>query len=308
MVSKMQYIEFSKRLSRFAMSFALAFIVSAPVALPSNAQSLSANEAKARVNIAGRERMLIERVVKSACFSSLGIERTQYRAQLVAAEDLFTRSLHALQSGDSEMGLGAENSADLKAQLEVISLEWDEVSGLADLAVSPGGISLEGLQSLDAFGENLLEATNNTVQNISQTYGQQLNDLPLIVSISIDIAGRQRMLTQKMAKEFCLIDAGVEAADNRGNLANTIRLFNTTLSGLQSGLPGMVIPAPNYDIRQKLREVASLWAPIDTVLQAVAEGGEITDEDRAAVVNNMEAVLKAMNEAVGMYEYVNAVP
>jgi len=40
----------------------------------------------------------------------------------------------------------------------------------------------------------------------------------------------------------------------------------------------------------------------------VADGAEITDADRAAVVDHMEAVLKAMNEAVGMYEYVNAVP
>lgn len=111
-----------------------------------------------------------------------------------------------------------------------------------------------------------------------------------------------------MAKEFCLIDAGVNRDENRARLAQSIQVFNATLSGLQSGLPGMVISAPNYDIRQKLRETARFWAPVNTALQAVADGAEITDEDRAVVVNNMEAVLVAMNEAVGMYEYVNAVP
>jgi len=300
--------QFSKRFIRAAMSVAVAFSVSAPLGAPAYAQSLNANEAKTRVNIAGRERMLIQRVVKSACFSSLGVERLQYREALGDAENLFEGALVALQDGDQNLGLGAEESDDLLAQFAVISAEWSDVANIADTAVSPKGISLIGLQTLDALGLDMLTKADAVVHSISNTYGQQLEDLPLILSITIDVAGRQRMLSQKMAKEFCLIDAGVATEENRANLAESIRVFNATLAGLQSGLPGMVISAPNYDIRQKLREVASLWAPINTVLQAVVDGGEITDEDRAAVVEHMEAVLKTMNEAVGMYEYVNAVP
>ncbi len=276
--------------------------------VPAHAQSIDAIEAKTRINIAGRERMLIQRMVKSACFSSLGIERTAYRAEMVETGNLFEQSLLALQNGDPALGLRRETTPEILAELEVISLEWGNVASLGDVAISPAGISIEDLYSLDALGLDLLAKANAAVQTISQTYVEQLDELPLIVSVSLDIAGRQRMLSQKMAKEFCLIDAGVTPTENRAKLAETISVFNATLAGLQNGLPGMVIPAPNYDIRQKLHEVARLWAPMDTVLQAVADGGEITDEDRKAVVENMEAVLTAMNEAVGMYEYVNAVP
>jgi len=297
-----------KRLGHAALSLVLTLSLNAPMAVPAYAQSLSANEAKTRVNIAGRERMLIQSVVKAACFSSQGIERTAYRAEMVVAEALFETSLLALQNGDPALGLSPETAPEILAQLEVITMEWDGVASLANVAISPTGITTEGLYSLDILGLNLLAKANSAVQNISQTYVEQLDELPLIVSVSLDIAGRQRMLSQKMAKEFCLIDAGVTPADNRANLVESISVFNATLAGLQNGLPGMVIPAPNYDIRQKLLEVARLWAPVDAVLQAVADGGQITDEDRRAVVENMEAVLTAMNEAVGMYEYVNAVP
>ncbi len=300
--------QLSKRLGRVAVSLAFALSISVPVVGPAYAQSLNANEAKTRVNIAGRQRMLIQRVVKSACFSTLGIERLAYRDALAASDNLFVHSLEALQNGDATLGLTRETSVELLALFEEIALEWDGVASLADEAISPQGISVEGLQLLDVLGFGLLAKANTAVQNISQTYGQALDDLPLILSISIDIAGRQRMLSQKMAKEFCLIDAGVSPAQNRASLTESISMFNATLAGLQSGLPGMVITAPSYDIRQKLREVARLWAPVNVVLQAVADGGEITDEDRAAVVDHMEAVLKAMNEAVGMYEYINAVP
>lgn len=300
--------QYLQSLSRLIVSFAMVLTAGALTIGPSSAQSLTANEAKIRVNIAGRERMLIQRVVKTACFSSLGIERSRNREELVAAQDLFVQSLEALQAGDPVVGLSPETSDDLLADFAAIEAEWIEVTGLAGAAISPTGISTDDLRSLDMVGLDLLEKGNSVVQQVSQTYGQQLEDLPLILSISIDVAGRQRMLSQKMAKEFCLIDAGVDGDENRVRLAASIQVFNATLSGLQNGLSGMVIAAPNYDIRQKLREVASLWAPIDVVLQSVADGAEITDEDRAAVVNNMDAVLEAMNEAVGMYEYVNAVP
>ena len=300
--------QYLQSLSRLIVSFAMVLTAGALTIGPSSAQSLTANEAKIRVNIAGRERMLIQRVVKTACFSSLGIERSRNREELVAAQDLFVQSLEALQAGNPVVGLSPETSDDLLADFAAIEAEWIEVTGLAGAAISPTGISTDDLRSLDMVGLDLLEKGNAVVQQVSQTYGQQLEDLPLILSISIDVAGRQRMLSQKMAKEFCLIDAGVDGDENRVRLAASIQVFNATLSGLQNGLSGMVIAAPNYDIRQKLREVASLWAPIDVVLQSVADGAEITDEDRAAVVNNMDAVLEAMNEAVGMYEYVNAVP
>lgn len=296
------------RLRRLAVSLALALSVTAPMAVPVSAQSLGANEAKTRINIAGRERMLIQRVVESACFATLGVERTRHRAALVEAEAQFEHALLALQNGDSDLGLSAESTPDLRASFEVISMEWSRVSSLADVAISPRGISVEGLESLDALGLDLLGKTNSAVQDITQTYGQNLDDLPLIVSISIDVAGRQRMLSQKMANEFCMIDAGVAPVAHRERLNASIRVFNATLAGLQSGLPGMVIPAPNYDIRRKLHEVVQLWQPVEAVLLSVANGTDITDEDRAIIVNNMDAVLYAMNDAVGMYEYVNAAP
>lgn len=298
----------SDRVIHSALGLALAFSVNAALVVPAYAQSLSANEAKTRINIAGRERMLIQRVVKSACFSTMGIEREVYRGEMLEAQNMFEHSLLALQHGDPALGLSPEKSPEILAQLEAIAMAWDGVAGLASVAASPEGITADGLYSLDAHGLSLLASTDATVQNISQTYVEELEELPLIVSVSIDIAGRQRMLSQKMAKEFCLIDAGVAPVENRANLTESIKVFNATLAGLQNGLPGMVIPAPNYDIRQKLNEVARLWVPIDTALQAVADGGEIADEERKAVVENMEAVLAAMNEAVGMYEYVNAAP
>ena len=137
----------SKRVSRVAMSLALAFSVNAPIAEPAHAQSVIAIEAKIRINIAGRERMLIQRAVKSACFSSLGIERTAYRAEMVETEKLFEQSLLALRNGDPALGLSQETTPEILAELEVVSMDKDKVASLADTAISPADFRLRACRA-----------------------------------------------------------------------------------------------------------------------------------------------------------------
>ena len=51
----------------------------------------------------------------------------------------------------------------------------------------------------------------------------------------INLAGRQRMLTQKMSKEVLLVALGHDADANKANLRNTASLFDRTLKGLKDG-------------------------------------------------------------------------
>ena len=98
------------------------------------------------------------------------------------------------------------------------------------------------------------------------------------------------------------MDAGVEPSANRENLSKTANLFTLTLQALISGMPGMVMAAPNDEIREKLLDVAQAWAGPKAVLDEAAAGAPITDAQRQVMLNDMERVLVLMNEAVGMYE------
>ncbi|MCF6271965.1 MAG: type IV pili methyl-accepting chemotaxis transducer N-terminal domain-containing protein [Rhodobacteraceae bacterium] len=250
--------------------------------------------------------MLSQRIVKSACLASLGIERDRNRAVLADSLQRFQKSILALQSGDPAIGLSPEQNPEILARLNGISTAWPDFFNIANISLSPAGLTPASLQDFDVRGLSMLAGMNDTVQLIARTYGSQIEELPLILSISIDLAGRQRMLTQKMVKEFCLIDAGVEVEANRENLAASLALFNNTLEGLFNGIPGILVEAPNYDIRKKLREVSELWQPMNTVLQAVASGTQITDYERGLMVDNVDEILSSMNEAVGMYEFVRS--
>lgn len=291
---------------KFRISATLALIasISMPIATPAFAQGADADEAKRKVNLAGRQRMLSQRMSKAACFVATGVETEAQLAMLSSAYDLFSSTHVALRFGDTDMGLNKELKPNIQAALSLVDEKWLIFApSIADI-VSKGRSDSRNLQTLDESGLDLLGVMNSTVGKIAHAYGEDLEELPLILSLTIDLAGRQRMFTQKMSKEFCLLDAGINIDDNRASLKRTQELFNLTLTSLVDGFPGMVIPAPNEDINSKLAEVTTLWQHINTILERVASGGEITDQDRLTVAKDIEPVLTAMNEAVGMYEFV----
>ena len=269
---------------------------------PAIAQSPEAIEAARRVNISGRQRMLSQRISKAACFLNIGVQTDGHPNQLQDAVALFETSLQALRHGDESMGLGPEQNAEIREALLKVAGDWDTFSQNFQMALSSGMVPRPALAGIDESGLHLLADMNRTVNKTASIYGDSLPDMPLILSLTIDLAGRQRMFTQKAAKEYCLIDAGVNVAENRERLAKTTQLFSLTLNALQSGMPGMVMAAPNDQIRDQLTAVAEAWAGPKAALEAAANGAEINDTGRIAIVNGIERVLVLMNEAVRMYE------
>lgn len=294
---------------KIAVVFATAQLT---YAAPAMAGPDEVTAAMHRVNIAGRQRMLSQRMSKAACFVANGVDVEGQQTVLRNAFYLFAVSHDALINGEPILGLTAESDQGLLRDLAVVGRDWENFSGLfaatlqedynGEAARSATGVS--SLRSIDEAGLVLLGHMDKSVGEMALAYSDRLPDMLRILSITIDVAGRQRMFTQRASKEFCLIDAGVSAEVNRTRLAETVSLFTLTLDALINGLPGMVVPAPNDLIDHKLNQVLSAWEGPKQALEQAASGAPITDAQRAVVVRDMERVLFLMNEAVGMYEGV----
>jgi len=292
------------------ISLAMAAVAVAQLGFvtPAFAQSDEAIEAARRVNVSGRQRMLSQRISKAACFINIGAETEGKPDQLQDAVALFETSLNALRSGDERMGLGPEKNAVIGGALQGVAIDWEVFSGHLQMALDSGAVPRPALEEIDKSGLVLLADMNSVVNKTASIYGGALPEMPLILSVTIDLAGRQRMFTQKAAKEFCLIEAGVNVEENRARLAKTAELFTLTLGALQIGMPSMVMAAPNEEIHAQLVAVAEAWGGPRAALEVAVNGGTITDVQRSAIVNDMERVLVLMNEAVGMYEGAIPVP
>ncbi len=124
-------------------------------------------------------------------------------------------------------------------------------------------------------------------------------------STVINIAGRQRMLSQKMSKEALCIQSGLEIEECRSSLKETYALFDSSLKGLINGNSSMQLPPTNNPaILGQMRKVESLWNNFSTQIQTMlnpSSKGEVVTQAIQNILKSNIPLLTEMNKAVGMY-------
>ncbi|MEM8731827.1 MAG: type IV pili methyl-accepting chemotaxis transducer N-terminal domain-containing protein [Pseudomonadota bacterium] len=259
----------------------------------------NAPDLKRKINIAGKQRMLSQRMAQAACFQAVGVKRKKQAAIMAQAQDAFANGLKALRYGSVELRINAIRDLDALAELDVVDGLWPAYFA----ALADGADDVAGLDEVSAQSGPILTAANAVVvaleaTNTDASVGAELVRL-------VNVAGRQRMLTQRAAKEFCLIAAGVNVDDNRKALSDTLALFERSLNGLMYGDADMgLVEAPTDDILMQLAFTADLWNTVRAPFQKAVDIGRAGSIERLTVVVNIDAVLKAADEAVWMYENI----
>ncbi|WP_041640605.1 bacteriohemerythrin [Magnetococcus marinus] len=131
-------------------------------------------------------------------------------------------------------------------------------------------------------------------------------------SVTINMAGRQRMLSQKIAKEFGLYLANPNQTE-KSLLLTSVWAFDTTLHALLTGgqaptkldrnTPALVqIGHPNDEILTKLKAVQALWQPLAQQFKALESNPTDLNGLAKLVTTQNMPLLKEMNSAVTMMQ------
>lgn len=127
-------------------------------------------------------------------------------------------------------------------------------------------------------------------------------NLPPDTAHTVNVAGRQRMLSQKASKELCLMAAGVDAQANQAALAETVVQFDRALAELRAGSAANNVIAPVSDAQiQQYETVEQLWRRLKPAFDRAASRGRVDPQDLQLVVRHNDSLLREMNRAVGMY-------
>ena len=131
----------------------------------------------------------------------------------------------------------------------------------------------------------------------------------------INLAGRQRMLSQKMSKELFFFFAETDTAAKEklaASTLNTMKIFDITLSALTvSGkapftldLEGKYADCPKAaePAFSQLKKVDGIWKDFSMHLQNALSGGTGTSESLDYIKKNNITLLKEMNKAVVMLQ------
>ncbi len=263
--------------------------------LSGNSFAISSQEMGTVINLAGKQRMLTQKMSKEILLIAKGIDVDVNKASLKKTADLFDKTLKGLISGDADLGLPKTTDAAILEQLGKVSKLWAEFKPNIDAALT-GAVDKAVLEKVAAQNLPLLKNMNKAVQMYAKMSGSSLEPA---MATTINLAGKQRMLTQKMTKELLLIANGIDVDANKASLQKTVALFERTLKGLLDGDSELGLPGTkDAAIRTQLEVVKGLWAEYKPVLDKVDTSAE--GLAKAAKLNL--PLLKEMNKAVKMYE------
>lgn len=271
------------------------------IAIPGSAQNLEDIGGSQRIDLSGKLRMLSQRVPAAACYTQLGVDPAETSAMVTAASDEFELITAALEFGNPDLGIiGAEERRKTQVGLGKMNDLWAPVASLARSAAA-GTASAADIATMAEQTAPLLDMAKLMVTEIVGQYAHPAAVLQADAML-IDIAGRQRMLAQRMSKNVCLIASGINVDVAAPELQAASGTFDTSLTALRLGMPSVgIAPPPNEEIAASLDSVQDTWNVVQPVV-AAALAGEALDTEQLAIMFHMSNALTGkMNATVGLY-------
>jgi len=291
---------------------AVVLILSAGLYDPASAQngSATANETDRsvvsdgadRILLAGQLRTLTQQVAAASCAVTSGVDVDEAYSVMEQATTNFDRYIVALRDGDEAMQIhGPEQNARISKDIEHVQQEWLAIHGAVD-AVLADRNDVDAAHEIDDHNMQLLELTTVLSTDVSGRYADPY-EVSARDALLIEIAGRQLMLTQRMAKDSCEIWSGYNSEAAKIDLAATMEVFESSLTALRFGLDAVgVIPAPNDVIRDDLDTLLTRWDVIKENQQTLVDGGELNDEQKTEIFHDLLVELDDLEHLLQDYK------
>lgn len=255
-----------------------------------------------RIRLASQLGTLTQQVAAASCALTSDVDVEEAHAVLEYATNTFDRYIAALRHGDASLHvLGPETNRRTLMDIDHVEAEWQVVHEAID-AVLADGHDVESAHVIDDYNLKLLELTTLLASDISSQYAHPF-EISAADLMMIEIAGRQRMLTQKMAKDACEVWTGYHAEEGKEDLEKTTAIFETSLRALRFGMPEAGLQAaPNDVIREDLDKLIARWEIIKGNLEILVAGGELNEDQKYEVFHDLEVELADLDHLLHDYK------
>ena len=240
--------------------------------LPAQAQINSLNGA---INKAGRQRMLSQRMAKAWLAMGQGIDAERAEKIMLESMALFDRQFVELKV--------YAPSPEIRSTYLAMEPLWSDYKS-ALIGRTPERSSALNLLALDA---QVLKLAHQGTEQLEQYSGRAVGKL-------VNLAGRQRMLSQRTAKFYLSQNWGAPVPNALMELNKARTEFVTALQTLMNA------PQATEAIQQQLGLAEQQWVFFDQALSRLGEGSGGARRARD-VFSTSEQILQIMDKVTGLY-------
>jgi hypothetical protein len=248
----------------------LAVLSGATLVHAQNAEAVNATV----VNRSARMRALSQRLAKLKTQQFLQISPDATSDSIVVTEKLINSHLQFLSSS---VPASSRAKVDGLSRLAGAMLAQAKITPTAESLVQMNNMSLDVLKAADEL--------TTEMQSLAKVKAVEV----------VNIAGRQRMLSQRMSKNFLLAAARVDSKEAATRIAADRKLFTDSLKTLNDS------PVADAKVKQELVNLASRYKKLDELVADVSEKG-LSKSNLSSVALMSEQVLASAHEVTVLFE------
>jgi len=222
------------------------------------------------IDIAGKQRMLSQRIAKNYLYAGNKVATAKASKQLkMSVEELHKAHKLLVES---------INNSDIKNLLAFVEMSTEDFD-----TTSNEKFTLDNAQLIIDLSESMLEGSQYVVDSLKETV--KIDEAKVV-----GLSGKQRMLAQRIAKYYIAYQSGIKDKNTVDQMNNAVKLFAKTHTSLMKN------SANTPEINRKLNEIDRLWKIVYKFYLNIEKGGL-----PLIVFNTTDTITKKMNDITALY-------
>ncbi len=222
------------------------------------------------IDIAGKQRMLSQRIAKDYMYAGEKVAVTKANRQL-------KKSLSELISAQKKL-VESINDPEIKNLLAFVQMSTEDFT-----ATAKEKFSTDNAQLILDLSESMLEGSQYVVDSLKKRV--KAKD-----SVIVAKSGKQRMLAQRIAKYYIAYKSGIKDKNTVDQMKKAVKAFDETNKLLMKN------SSNTPEINRKLNDINRLWKIVQKFYLNIEKGGL-----PLIVFNTTDTITKKMDNITALY-------